>query len=352
MPAVFKIKPGALYRFDGVTVSGTSRVKPSFVEKRLRRLQGKVYDPALIDDRFRELIETGLFRNLRITPEATEGDLVRLDVSVEEARSKELGLGLGYGSFYGLIVNLNYTDRNLFGFGRRLGFTLEWNQRGYNGEVTFTDPWLFDSDYRLKLRLYALTSELKGYSKNEIGFVPSLSRRLTDHWEVSAFVLAKYVHLKDILITPPSLAGPTDYSVAGIGVSQTLDYRNNKVLPTKGFIFTTSLDFAPNGIGAISFVRGNVRAAGYVPVTTKSYLAFGARLGLISSLSSEQLPIDERFFNGGATTVRSFSEFTLGPKDRVGYPLGGQGFTVFNIDTPSPSGEISTARYLQTPEMS
>ena len=336
VPAVFKIKPGALYRFDGVTVSGTSRVKPSFVEKRLRRLQGKVYDPALIDDRFRELIETGLFRNLRITPEATEGDLVRLDVSVEEARSKELGLGLGYGSFYGLIVNLNYTDRNLFGFGRRLGFTLEWNQRGYNGEVTFTDPWLFDSDYRLKLRLYALTSELKGYSKNEIGFLPSLSRRLTDHWEVSAFVLAKYVHLKDILITPPSLAGPTDYSVAGIGVSQTLDYRNNKVLPTKGFIFTTSLDFAPNGIGAISFVRGNVRAAGYVPVTTKSYLAFGARLGLISSLSSEQLPIDERFFNGGATTVRSFSEFTLGPKDRVGYPLGGQGFTVFNIEYAFP----------------
>jgi outer membrane protein assembly factor BamA len=115
-----------------------------------------------------------------------------------------------------------------------------------------------------------------------------------------------------------------------------LDYRNNKVLPTKGFIFTTALDFAPNGIGSISFVRGLVRAAGYVPVTTKSYLAFGARLGLISSLSSEQLPIDERFFNGGATTVRSFSELTLGPKDRVGYPLGGQGFTVFNIEYAFP----------------
>ena len=28
--------------------------------------------------------------------------------------------------------------------------------------------------------------------------------------------------------------------------------------------------------------------------------------------------------------MRSFSELTLGPRDRAGYPLGGQGFTVFN----------------------
>jgi len=73
-----------------------------------------------------------------------------------------------------------------------------------------------------------------------------------------------------------------------------------------------------------------------VPVTAKSSLAFGARAGLISPLSSEQLPIDERFFNGGATTVRSFSELTLGPKDRVGYPIGGETFTVFNIEYTFP----------------
>ena len=115
----FKIAPGPFYRFDGITVSGTQGVRPSFIQKRLRRLQGKIYDPALIDGRFRELIETGLFRNLRITPEAIEGDQVRLDVTVEEARPKEFGLGLGYASFYGLIVDLSYTDRNFLASGRR-----------------------------------------------------------------------------------------------------------------------------------------------------------------------------------------------------------------------------------------
>jgi outer membrane protein insertion porin family len=344
---VFQIEPGPIYRFNGVTVSGTQRVKPTVIEKRLRRLQGQVYDPDLIDRRFRELIETGLFRDLRITPEAIDGDLVRLDVSVEEAKSKELGLGLGYASFYGLIIDVNYTDRNLFGTGRRLSLTPEWNQRGFSGEVVYTDPWLFDTDYRLKLRLYALTATLKGYSKNEVGFSPSVSREITDHWEVSAFALGKYVALTEILINPPSLAGPDRYSVVGIGVSQTLDYRNNKVLPSRGFIFDASLDFAPNGIGDISFIRGRARLSYYVPVTAKSVLAFGARAGIISPLRSEELPIDERFFSGGATTVRSFSELTLGPRDDAGYPLGGESFTVFNIEYTFPIwGDVYGALFL------
>jgi outer membrane protein assembly complex protein YaeT len=336
VPAVFQIEPGPLYRFDGVTVSGTEGVRPSFIEKRLERLEGKVYDPNLIDERFRELIETGLFRNLRITPEAIEGDLVRLDVSVEEAKPKELGLGLGYASFYGLIVDLSYTDRNFLRSGRPINFRAEWNQRGLSGEFKYTNPWLFESDYRFELRLYALTSELKGYAKREFGVQPALSRNLTKHWEVSAFVLAKYDSLTDILITPETLVGREEYSVVGLGVSQTLDYRNNKVLPTKGFIFTTTLDWAPNGLGAIPFIRGNARLSYYLQVTSKSSLALGARVGIISALSDQQLPIDERFFNGGATTVRSFSELTLGPKDRLGFPIGGECFTVFNVEYAFP----------------
>ena len=56
-------------------------------------------------------------------------------------------------------------------------------------------------------------------------------------------------------------------------------------------------------------------------------LAFGARVGLISPILDD-LPIDVRFFNGGGTTVRSFAERELGPKDSGGNPLGGEIYTV------------------------
>ncbi|CAN5668045.1 N/A [soil metagenome] len=336
VPATFRFASGPLYRFDGVTVAGNQGVRSSFIEKRMAGLSGQAYNPQLIDRKFRTLIETGLFKNVRISPQPISGNQLRLDVNVEEAKPKELGLGLGYATFDGGIINLNYVDRNFFGSGRPFSADVEVTQRGYNGEITYTDPWLFDSDYKLKLRLYALTERFKGYSVQELGFQPSLNRKITDHWELSAFILAKVAATYDVIIDPSSLAGPDSYSVASIGFSQTVDYRNNVVLPTSGYIFSTSVDFAPSGLGEVSFIRGTARFSYYLPVVGKSYLAFGARGGIMGALGGSDLPINERFFNGGATTVRSFSELTLGPKDHAGWPLGGQGFTVFNVEYSFP----------------
>jgi outer membrane translocation and assembly module TamA len=82
----------------------------------------------------------------------------------------------------------------------------------------------------------------------------------------------------------------------------------------------------------------------------QSSIAFGARAGIIHSLTSNAaeeataLPIDERFFNGGATTVRSFGERDLGPHDNHGHPVGGEFFTVFNVEYTFPIfGELQGA---------
>jgi outer membrane protein assembly factor BamA len=84
----------------------------------------------------------------------------------------------------------------------------------------------------------------------------------------------------------------------------------------------------------------------------QSSLAFGARMGIIHSLTTSghaeanELPIDERFFNGGAMTVRSFGERELGPHDPKGNPIGGEFFTVFNIEYTFPIiGELQGALF-------
>ena len=72
----------------------------------------------------------------------------------------------------------------------------------------------------------------------------------------------------------------------------------------------------------------------------RTLLALGARAGIIHSLedtggSVAEIPIDERFFNGGSATVRSFGERDLGPHDR-GNPIGGEFFSVFNVEYTFP----------------
>ncbi len=340
VPVAFTVAPGAVHHFDGAVLRGLEKVSPKFVQNRLMKLRGQTYDPELIDERFRELIQTGLFKNLRINPQLAPGNEVKLDVEVEEAKAKEFGIGLGFASYEGAIASLTYTDRNFLRAARPLSFGIEYTSRGYKGEVLWSDPWFFESDYRFRARLYATTRTEEGYSKNEFGLQPSLARNITKHWEVSAFLLAKQVKITDSTILPRSLLGAEKYLANSIGLSSTLDYRNNPANPTRGFIGTVTFDAASGALGSeVEFLRGTARFSYYLPVTAKSGLAFGARGGVVAPMGrtkSGNLPIDERFFSGGSASVRSFAERQLGPKDRNRRPIGGEAFTVFNVEYTFP----------------
>src|SRR6059058_3181930 len=56
IPVHVVVSPGAVYHFDGVTVTGLRRLRPSFVTKRFTRLEGKTYSPDVLDERFRTLM--------------------------------------------------------------------------------------------------------------------------------------------------------------------------------------------------------------------------------------------------------------------------------------------------------
>ena len=340
VPVTFAFVPGPRHRFGDVVLRGLEKVKPRFVQNRLVKLRGETYDPELIDEKFRELIQTGLFKTLRINPQQAPGDEVRLDLEIEEAKAKEFGIGLGFASYEGFIASLSYTDRNFLRSARPLSLDLEATSRGYKGELLWSDPWIFESDYRFRARLYALTRTNDGYTKREFGLQPSLARNLTKHWEVSAFLLARQVDITESSIVPPELLGLEKYRAISLGLSSTLDFRNNPGNPTRGFIATTTVD-AASGILAseIEFLRATARVSYYFPVTKRTNLAVGARGGIIAPMGktrSSTLPIDERFFNGGASSVRSFVERELGPKDRLGVPIGGEAFTVFNLEYTFP----------------
>jgi outer membrane protein assembly complex protein YaeT len=342
-----------------VTVKGLERLRPSYISRRFSKFSGQTYSPDLVDEKFRELMRTGLFNVLQIKPTPVGGDALRLDISAEEAKSKEFGFALGYGSYQGAIVGVSYRDRNLFGYGRPLTTSAEWSQRGYKGEILWEDPYFFDSEFGFKARLAALTFEYDGYTKFEAGTRFDLTRKLSKKYEIGLVLAERHVDITSADIAPEFL-GRTSYFVSSIGLTQSLDLRDSKVNPSRGLIFDNTLDFALNEIGSqIDFVRSTARLTYFQPIgpaplpghpDRRTLLAFGARAGIIHSLDGgdmlSDIPIDERFFNGGNTTVRSFTERDLGPHNN-GDPIGGEFFTVFNIEYTFPIyGELQGAVFV------
>jgi len=348
VPVFISVTPGPLYHFDGVTVTGLQRLRPSYVTRRFSKFSGKTYSPELVDEKFRELMKSGLFTVLQIKPTPIGGNALRLDISAEEAKSKEVGFALGYGSYTGGIVGASFRDRDLFGYGRPLSTLAEWSGRGYKFEILWEDPYFFDSDFGFKAKLAALTFDFDGYSKFESGLRLDFTRQLSKQYEVGLVLSARHVDVTSADIDK-TLLGDTSYFVSSIGLTQTLDMRDSKVNPNRGLVVDNTFDFATSALGSnVDFVRATARVTYFIPFghepapghpDKRTLLALGARAGVIHAFNGDgtitEIPIDERFFNGGSTTVRSFGERELGPNDH-GYPIGGEFFSVFNVEYTFP----------------
>ncbi len=375
VPVRVTIDPSHIYYFDGVTVTGTQKLRPSYLVNRFRRLRGKPYSPDVVEKKFRELMRSSLFNILQINPTPVNGNQLRLDINVEEAKRQQFGFSIGYGSFEGGIFGVQYANRDLFGYGRPLTTSIEVSQRGYKGDILYEDPYLFESDYSLRARLSAITFDFDGYTKFELGGRFTLSRKITDQYEVALVYAARHVEITDASVRPEELIGQDSYFVSAIGFTQTLDLRKNPLVSPRGFVFDNTVDVATSAIGSdVDLLRTTARASYYLsfapePLAVvaaenleksgfrkwfeRSLLAFGARGGVVYPLDKMgrtealAIPIDERFFSGGSTTVRSFGERDLGPHDRRGNPIGGEFYTIFNVEYTFPLyGELKGAVFV------
>ena len=360
VPAHFTVKPGPLYHFDGIRVADTDRLKPEYVRNRLRKLHGKVYDPKVLDELYQELIKTGLFAQLKVTPEPQPEDAtLRLDVGVKEAKARQFGVSLGYGTYEGAIIGFELRDLDLMGTGRPISLTVDYSTRTLSGQLLYIDPHLFETDYELRVRLNALQRDLDTYKKTEESALVQLSRTLQKKYAFSVFVQADHVKLEAEHVQAFNLGKP-DYNANLVGGTASIDLRDNPVTPTKGLITALTADVASDALGGdINFVRGTFRATYLQPIGKKGHLLlFGFRVGVIKPFGDtggtfrvetdtdpktpavekgSMLPIDERFFTGGSTSVRSFTERDLGPYDKIsGYPIGGQAFTILNAEYQFP----------------
>ncbi len=359
VPARFTVKPGPLYHFDGVRITGTDRLKPEYLRNRFRKLHGKVYDPKVLDELYQEMVKTGLFAQLKVDPVPQPEDAtLRLDIGVKEAKAREFGVSLGYGTFEGAIIGFELRDRDFMGTGRPISLSVDYSTRTLSGELLYVDPHLFETDYELRVRLDALTRDLDTYKKDEESGLVQLSRSIRKKYTFSAFAQVDSVKTTEEHVQEFNL-GKTNYTADILGGTASIDLRDNPVTPTKGLVTSLTADVSGSALGGnVNFVRGTYRFTYLQPIAKNQLLLLGYRVGIIkpygetgkeielpddgnprtpAQFGGSELPIDERFFTGGSTSVRSFTERDLGPYDRrTGYPIGGEAFTLLNAEYQFP----------------
>jgi outer membrane protein insertion porin family len=349
VPILVESVPGAIYQFGAVMVNQepNARLRPEFLPRRYAGLRGETYDPEKLNDLYKKLYLTGLYDTIDVQEVPQPDHTIELVANPLEAKPKELGFYLGYDTFYGPILGANYTNRNIDGLGRIFSFKADYTGRGPDGEISYENPWFLESDIDFTSALGISVKDLIGYSIQNYYARIRFTKTFKKGIQTTAFLEAKESNVSSIIIVPESLAGSPSYQLITLGLSQTFDFRDSPTNPHKGWVVDASASFSESVDGSASFTRLTGRYSTYFSFG-KTLLAIGARLGYIDAVQGTAgVPIDERFFNGGSTTVRSFYETDLSPKDTENHPIGGLARSIFNIEYDVPIfGDLVGAAFL------
>jgi len=330
----FIIKFGTRQRLDQVIVKGAVKTKVERVTKRFEDLRGDWFDAEEFDKRLKKVLATGAFSSVRVEHTTdTEGNL---DATLRVVEGKARGASAygGFGSYEGGILGLKYHDRNLFGNLWNFSTGVEVSSRGLLGDIRLSDPWLFDTDTYLGLRLFSVTRSLEGYDKFETGVSAEFSRDdLGEHIDASLIFGTSIVNIDSNGVARDEL-GETVYTHNYVRADVGYDRRDDPVSPTRGYHLNAILEAGFISADSNSnYVKLETLGAGYIPVTKKSQVNLGARVGMLfPSTGVAEFPIDLRLFTGGADTVRSFRFNELGPRSRSNDPLGGETYWVANAE--------------------
>ena len=182
--------------------------------------------------------------------------------------------------------------------------------------------------------LYYNSREEPSFTREDIGLAASFSRTLTDHFSARASYTLRQTDISDTSETIREDAGEDNYNFASIKLQGTFDDRDDLFYPSRGKRFTLSLEHADNALGGdITFTRITGGMRYFFPLNQNTVLGLRYTTGFIfPGGGAVNVPISERFFNGGENSVRSFRQSELGPRDLSGDPVGGLAFNTINIE--------------------
>lgn len=360
-----RILPGPLVRLGEIHTPEEVRSRRGFVLERLGLRSGDLYSEQALRSGFARLYRTGLYRTVQVDLASKPGgEQARLDpqnsgasddpsssvprdlvVQLEEVPSRELYVEPGYGAFELARLRGGFRQRNLFGTGRGLRLEGLLAQRAVGAELGLSDPALFGTNVLGDASVSFEQRERPSFTRQESAFELSGTFARSRRFQLALEYTVGRTQVFDVAVDPafdPTLAAAlAGVDVASLTIAPSYDTRDRLFTPNRGIQSRFGLEWASSVLGSeIDFLRPTLSLSAFWPLDFLSEgTVFGATLqgGLIVPLgSAQEIPITERFFNGGAHTVRAFTQDDLGPKDGQGEPIGGRALQIASVELRQP----------------
>ena len=349
---VFRIEAGKPRYLERIDITGNDRTKDQVIRRELRFVEGDPVNAFLIERARNRVKALGFFKSVDIkTKPGSVADRVHLTIAVVEQETGEFGFGAGYSTTEGIVGDISWTERNLFGNGQTLRFKVAGSATRLQADVGFTEPHLLGSNVAGGFDLFYKDvdyTKQASFMSRKVGGDLRLGLPLAEQLSTSV----NYTFVRSTLynVGPAASAAireavpgfpdkaSASYNTSSVGTGTAFDTRDSKKRPTSGVYVTTTQDFAGVG-GDVRFLRSVVDARGYYPVSDSVTLFGRATGGVISGWGGQDVRLLDLFTKGGET-VRGFATAGFGPRDQASANLDALGGRMFAATTAEAQFEL------------
>jgi outer membrane protein insertion porin family len=338
-----------------IKVRGNIKTKDVVIRREMRLHPGDRFDGEKLRRSKERLTNLGFFEEVSYDTEDTrEPNKKNLVVDVKESKTGAFSFGGGYSTvdqFVGFVEveqkNFDWKNWPYFtGAGQDLKVRASIGNLSNGFDLSFTEPWLFDYPVSFGFDLYRRTHDRDtdtgyGYDEKVTGGDLRLGRELSEYLRGDIMYRLDEVDLSNPSTDDNNLTEEMGKNlISSISPSLTYDSRDNVFDTRKGNLITASFDFAGGPLGGDkNYTKFFARASHYFPMPKGAVLEVRGRVGLAQPYgSTDRIPIYERFFAGGAYTIRGYEERKVGPVTDQGDhdPLGGASMFIGNVEYTYP----------------
>ncbi|MBU1122939.1 MAG: outer membrane protein assembly factor BamA [Candidatus Omnitrophota bacterium] len=364
----YKIVENQVAYVEKIEIKGNARTKDEVVRRELRIFPLDKFDGKKIRISKERLENLGFFEEIRFgTEPGSKPNWIDLVIDVKEAKTGYLSFGGGYSSideFIGFVEvrqrNFDYKNLSTFtGGGQDLSITGSFGTVTEQYQVSFTNPWIFDQPLSFGLDGYKKGHKREadvGYAYEDqiCGGAMHLGKEFTDDLKGGLTYRYEQVQISDVVSDAAQElkdeAGKNNLSAGE--TSLTFDTRNNVFAPSKGIYYYNSFQVTGGPFGGTKdFTKYFSQLSLYFPLIRKSVIECKLRAGIASTFdNTDKVPIYQRFFAGGSSTIRGYHERKVGPIDSLtDDPIGGESMFVGNLEYTYPLADfIKLASFFDT----
>lgn len=347
---LYNVDEGDLKYVKEIRITGNEITKDEVIRRRLALAPGDRYDGKAREASKRSIENTRYFDEVRLTlanPAEDDDFYTDMLVDVVEGKTDTFNFGAGFSTEEGVSgfaeLHMNNFDilnwPRFSGGGQQLMLRLNLGDRRDQYSISFTDPEFMGMPFSFGFDLFDESYEVRGgaeYREEERGGQLRIGKALSPYltyrtsWryeETDISELPFFVNRELRRQRGNSTTISTQYQLE----RNTIDsYRN----PTSGARHVGTLEVAGLLGGDNEFVKLELDSTWYWPITEDKRWVFSlkTREGWMTEFGdSDWVPLQDRFYAGGSTTVRGYDNRDIGPWQRE--------FTFFG-DTFATGGDI------------